>query len=68
MRKLLMERGHIMTNNKSTINKDIAEIKISLAILDKQVKNLQELVNSTLPQPMYTEEELHEIAEYRRKK
>lgn len=57
-----------MTNNKSTINKDIAEIKISLAILDKQVKNLQELVNSTLPQPMYTEEELHEIAEYRRKK
>lgn len=56
------------TDTKTTINRDINEIKLSLAILEKQVKNLQEIINAVIPQPMYTEEELHEIAEYRRKK
>lgn len=47
------------------VKKDLAEIKLTIAILQEQVKRLAEMV---LPQPMYTEEELHEIAEYRRKK
>jgi hypothetical protein len=53
--------------NKQTDNvkKDLCEIKLTIAILQEQVKKLAEMV---LPQPMYTQEELHEIAEYRRKK
>lgn len=47
------------------VKKDLCEIKLTIAVLQEQVKKLAELV---LPQPMYTEEELHEIAEYRRKK
>lgn len=56
-----------MAEKKQTDNvkKDLCEIKLTIAILQEQVKKLAELV---LPQPMYTEEELHEIAEYRRKK
>ena len=47
------------------VKKDLCEIKLTIAVLQEQVKKLAELV---LPQPMYTQEELHEIAEYRRKK
>lgn len=56
-----------MAEKKQTDNvkKDLCEIKLTIAILQEQVKRLAEMV---LPQPMYTEEELHEIAEYRRKK
>ena len=56
-----------MAEKKQTDNvkKDLCEIKLTIAILQEQVKKLAEMV---LPQPMYTEEELHEIAEYRRKK
>ena len=51
--------------NTDNVKKDLAEIKLTIAVLQEQVKRLAEMV---LPQPMYTEEELHEIAEYRRKK
>jgi len=53
--------------NKQTDNvkKDLCEIKLTIAILQEQVKKLAEMIS---PQPMYTQEELHEIAEYRRKK
>lgn len=56
-----------MAEKKQTDNvkKDLCEIKLTIAILQEQVKRLAEMV---LPQPMYTQEELHEIAEYRRKK
>ena len=56
-----------MAEKKQTDNvkKDLCEIKLTIAILQEQVKKLAEMV---LPQPMYTQEELHEIAEYRRKK
>ena len=51
--------------NTDNVKKDLCEIKLTIAVLQEQVKRLAEMV---LPQPMYTEEELHEIAEYRRKK
>lgn len=56
-----------MAEKKQTDNvkKDLCEIKLTITILQEQVKKLAEMV---LPQPMYTQEELHEIAEYRRKK
>lgn len=60
--RIVMKEVKKQTDN---VKKDLAEIKLTIAVLQEQVKRLAELV---LPQPMYTEEELHEIAEYRRKK
>lgn len=56
------------TNNED-VRKDLAEIKITIAILQEQVKKLANVLNVVQPiQPMYTEEEYREIAEYRRRK
>lgn len=60
--RIVMKEVKKQTDN---VKKDLAEIKLTIAVLQEQVKRLAEMV---LPQPMYTEEELHEIAEYRRKK
>lgn len=60
--RIVMKEVKKQTDN---VKKDLAEIKLTIAVLQEQVKRLAEMV---LPQPMYSEEELHEIAEYRRKK
>lgn len=55
------------TNNED-VRKDLAEIKITIAILQEQVKKLANVLNVVQPiQPMYTEDEYREIAEYRRR-
>lgn len=58
-------RSNMAEKKQTDVKKDLCEIKLTIAILQEQVKKLAEMV---LPQPMYTQEELHEIAEYRRKK
>lgn len=54
------------TNNED-VRKDLAEIKITIAILQEQVKKLAAVLNVVQP-AMYTEEEYREMAEYRRRK
>lgn len=54
------------TNNED-VRKDLAEIKITIAILQEQVKKLAAVLNVVQP-VMYTEEEYREMAEYRRRK
>jgi hypothetical protein len=54
------------TNNED-VRKDLAEIKITIAILQEQVKKLANILNVVQP-AMYTEEEYREMAEYRRRK
>lgn len=53
------------TNNED-VRKDLAEIKITIAILQEQVKKLAAVLNVVQP-AMYTEEEYREMAEYRRR-
>jgi hypothetical protein len=56
------------SNNNSEIRSELAEIKITIAILQEQVKKLAGALNVIQPiQPMYTEDEYREIAEYRRR-
>ena len=56
-------------SNNEDVRKDLAEIKITIAILQEQVKKLAGALNVIQPiQPMYTDEEYREIAEYRRRK
>lgn len=56
-------------SNNEDVRKDLAEIKITIAILQEQVKKLANVLNIVQPiQPMYSEEEYREIAEYRRRK
>lgn len=54
------------SNNNSEIRKELAEIKVVIEILKKQVGTLANVLG--ISQPMYSEEELHEIAEYRKRK
>lgn len=54
------------TNNED-VRKDLAEIKITIAILQEQVKKLAAVLNVVQP-AMYTEDEYREMAEYRRRK
>lgn len=55
-------------SNNEDVRKDLAEIKITIAILQEQVKKLANVLNVVQPiQPMYTEDEYREIAEYRRR-
>lgn len=53
--------------NTEDVRKDLAEIKITIAILQEQVKKLAAVLNVVQP-AMYTEEEYREMAEYRRRK
>jgi len=53
--------------NSEDVRKDLAEIKITIAILQEQVKKLAAVLNVIQP-AMYTEEEYREMAEYRRRK
>jgi len=56
-------------SNNEDVRKDLAEIKITIAILQEQVKKLAGVLNVIQPiRPMYTDEEYREIAEYRRRK
>lgn len=56
-------------SNNNEIRSELAEIKITIAILQEQVKKLAGALNVIQPiQPMYSEEEYREIAEYRRRK
>lgn len=56
-------------SNNNEIRSELAEIKITIAILQEQVKKLAGALNVIQPiKPMYTEEEYREIAEYRRRK
>lgn len=57
------------SNNNSEIRKELAELKLTVEIVRKQVEKLAKVLNVVQPiQPMYTEEEYREIAEYRRRK
>jgi archaellum component FlaC len=56
------------SNNNSEIRKELAELKLTVEIVRKQVEKLAKVLNVVQPiQPMYTEEEYKEIAEYRRR-
>ena len=56
-------------SNNNEIRSELAEIKITIAILQEQVKKLAGALNVIQPiQPIYTDEEYREIAEYRRRK
>lgn len=56
-------------NNNSEIRKELAELKLTVEIVRKQVEKLAKVLNVVQPiQPMYSEEEYREIAEYRRRK
>lgn len=56
-------------SNNNEIRSELAEIKITIAILQEQVKKLAGVLNVVQPiRPMYTDEEYREIAEYRRRK
>lgn len=56
-------------NNNSEIRKELAELKLTVEIVRKQVEKLAKVLNVVQPiQPIYTEEEYREIAEYRRRK
>lgn len=57
------------SNNNSEIRKELAELKLTVEIVSKQVEKLANVLNVVQPiQPMYSEEEYREIAEYRRRK
>lgn len=61
-----MKETSKQSNNE--IRSELAEIKITIAILQEQVKKLAGVLNVIQPiKPMYTEEEYREIAEYRRR-
>jgi archaellum component FlaC len=56
------------SNNNSEIRKELAELKLTVEIVRKQVEKLAKVLNVVQPiQPMYTEDEYREIAEYRRR-
>jgi archaellum component FlaC len=56
------------SNNNSEIRKELAELKLTVEIVRKQVEKLANVLNVVQPiQPMYTEDEYREIAEYRRR-
>jgi archaellum component FlaC len=56
------------SNNNSEIRKELAELKLTVEIVRQQVEKLSKVLNVVQPiQPMYTEEEYREIAEYRRR-
>lgn len=56
-------------NNNSEIRKELAELKLTVEIVRKQVEKLAKVLNVVQPiQPMYTDEEYREMAEYRRRK
>lgn len=54
-------------NNNSEIRKELAELKLTVEIVRKQVEKLAKVLNVVQP-AMYTEEEYREMAEYRRRK
>lgn len=55
-------------SNNNEIRSELAEIKITIAILQEQVKKLAGALNVIQPiKPMYTDEEYREIAEYRKR-
>ena len=51
---------------ESDVRKDLAEIRAVIEILKRQVTTLANVLG--ISQPMYSDEELHEIAEYRKRK
>ena len=55
------------SNNNSEIRKELAELKLTVEIVRKQVEKLAKILNVVQP-AMYTEEEYREMAEYRRRK
>ena len=56
-------------NNNNEIRKELAELKLTVEIVRKQVEKLANVLNVIQPiQPIYTDEEYREIAEYRRRK
>jgi bifunctional pyridoxal-dependent enzyme with beta-cystathionase and maltose regulon repressor activities len=58
--------------NNSELRKELAELKLTVEIVKRQVEKLSSILSIVQPvqpvQPIYTEEELHEIAEYRKRK
>lgn len=56
------------SNNNSEIRKELAELKLTVEIVRNQVEKLAKVLNVVQPiQPLYTEDEYREIAEYRRR-
>lgn len=57
-----------MKESKSTIKEDIAEIKIVIEIMKKQIAQLeQKLGLVTIKTPLFTEEDLKEMANMKKK-
>lgn len=51
--------------SKQEVERDLAEIKITLGVMKAQIKSLEDKLGLT---PMYTNDEYHEIAQYRKTK
>lgn len=51
---------------QSTIKEDLAEIKIVIEIMKKQIANLEAKLNQR-NSPLYTEEDLREIAQMKKR-
>lgn len=58
--------NNIIKAPESDVRKDLAEIRTVIEILKRQVSTLANVLG--ISQPMYTEEEYKEIAEYRKRK
>lgn len=62
-----MKETNKQSNSNSEIRKELAELKLTVEIVRKQVEKLAKILNVVQP-AMYTEEEYREMAEYRRRK
>lgn len=51
--------------SKLEIERDLAEIKLTLGVMKVQIKELEDKLGLT---PIYSQEEYHEIAQYRNTK
>lgn len=53
---------------QSTIKEDLAEIKIVIEIMRKQIAQLEDKLSlATIKTPLYTEEDLREMAQMKKK-
>ena len=61
-------KRYIMKESKSTIKEDLADIKIVIEIMKKQIAQLeQKLGLVTIRTPLFTEEDLKEMAQMKKK-
>lgn len=57
-------KEHAQSERKSTIKEDLAEIKLVIAIMKQQIAQLEVKLGSNV---MYTEDDLREMAQMKKK-